>query len=122
MAFIKGNTYSNGRPPGSRNKKTIIKESLERLTSCGITPVETSNEIITSLLQNSEMDINQKLKLLNITSSLMKYELLTRAEEIKLDEVLTENEELRETVAEQQSIIADTSSAAEILKQLQQEK
>jgi predicted HTH domain antitoxin len=94
--FQKGNTYGQGRPKGSKNKKTIVKESLERLNEVGITPLETTNEILSSLLNNSETSIDQKIKLLGVTTGLLKYELLTRSEEIKYDELLTENEELKQ--------------------------
>lgn len=94
--FLKGNTYGQGRPKGSKNKKTIVKESLERLNEVGIKPLETTNEILSSLLNNKDTSIDQKIKLLGVTTSLLKYELLTRSEEIKYDELLTENLELKE--------------------------
>ena len=62
MAFEKGNKLSNGRPPGSLNKRTIIKQSLQKLNKIGISPLETSNKIINSLLDNSEITIDQKIK------------------------------------------------------------
>ena len=46
--FQKGNKLG-GRKPGSLNKKTIVRESLERLNDVGITPLETTNEILNSL-------------------------------------------------------------------------
>jgi len=96
MAFLPGNTYGKGRIPGSKNKKTIAKESLNQLQSIGINPLETSKEIINSLVNNTELKNSEKLNLLNTMTSLFKYQLLTRAEEIKLDELQTEIQELEQ--------------------------
>ena len=96
MAFEKNNTYGKGRAKGSKNKKTIAKESLEALTEIGINPLETSKEIIDSLVKDTDLKNSEKLNLLSTMTSLFKYQLLTRESEIKLDELQQENEELLE--------------------------
>ena len=115
--FQKGNKLG-GRKPGSLNKKTIVRESLERLNDVGIMPLETTNEILNSLLKNDDISIDQKIKLLNVTTGLMKYELLTRSEEIKYDELMTENEILQqENNKLKESFIGDTQDLLKHLKE-----
>ena len=117
--FKKGNKFGKGRPAGSKNKKTIVKESLERLNEVGITPLETTNEILNSLLKNDDISIDQKIKLLNVTTGLLKYELLTREQEVKYDELMTENELLeQENNKLKESFIGDTK---DLLKHLQEQ-
>lgn len=120
MGFEKGNTYGKYTKRG-KGKKTIIFESLEKLNKIGITPLATSKELIENLLDSKELSNKERLNLLGILTSLFKYEMLTRSEEIKLDELQKENEELI-TKNEQltKTIIAD--STADLLKQLKEEK
>lgn len=120
MGFQKGNTYGKNTKRG-KAKKTIVYESLEQLKSIGITPLETSKELIENLLSNKELSNKEKLNLLTILTSLFKYQLLSRADEVKLDELQKENEELI-TKNEQltNTIIAD--STEDLLKQLKEEK
>ena len=94
MAFEKGNTYGKGRVKGSKNRKTIIKESLNKLKEIGINPLRVSKELIDTLTANTEMSNKEKISLLGLMTSLFKYELLERKDEIKLDELLEENEVL----------------------------
>ena len=94
--FEKGNTYSKGRPKGSKNKKTIAKESLNTLNKIGINPMKVSKQLIDALVQNTELSNKDQIALLNSMTSLYKYQLLTRAEEIRLDELMQENEEIKQ--------------------------
>jgi len=96
MGFTKGNKLSSGRPAGSKNKKTIAFESLKSLSDIGITPLETSKFLINSLVQDTELKNSEKIQLLSTMTSLFKYQLLSRAEEIRLDELQQENNELEE--------------------------
>ena len=114
MGFEKGNTYGTTTKRG-KGKKTIAMESLKKLNEIGITPLETSNDLINGLLNNKDMTIDNKLKLLNITSSMFKYSLLTRSDEIKMDELQNENEILLE---ENQNLELTTK---ELLNQLKNE-
>ncbi len=117
--FKKGNKFGKGRPAGSKNKKTIVKESLQRLNEVGITPLETTNEILNSLLKNTDITIDQKIKLLNVTTGLLKYELLTREQEVKYDELMTENDQLKQENSRlKESFIGDTK---DLLKHLQEQ-
>jgi len=121
MAFEKGNKLSTGRPKGSLNKKTIIKQSLEKLNNVGITPLETSKEIIDSLLNNQDITIDQKLKLLQITAALIKYQTMDISQLASMNEIIAENEELKEEVKN----IKETylvGGPADVLKALKQEK
>jgi len=123
MAFLPGNTYGKGRKPGSKNKKTIAKESLNKLEEIGITPLETSKEIINSLVNNTELKNNEKLQLLNTMTSLFKYQLLTRAEEIKLDELQNEIIELEnenQQLKDEQNLIFQ-GSPQDLLEHLKKE-
>jgi len=120
MAFEKGNTYGKGRVKGSKNKKTIAKESLAKLTEIGINPLETSKEIIDSLIQDTELKNSEKLNLLSTMTSLFKYELLTRESEIKLDELQRENEDLLEENKELRETFIGTPQ--ELLKKLKEQK
>jgi len=120
MAFEKGNTHGKGRPKGSLNKKTIIKNSLEKINEVGLTPLDTSKEIIDSLLNNKEIDINQKIKLLSVTTNLIKYELLTMSEIANLDEVILENEKLKEENEILKSNFVGTTQ--DLLKKLKKEE
>lgn len=117
MAFEKGNTYGKNTKRG-KGKKTIAKESLESLHKIGINPLETSKEIIDSLVNNTDLKNNEKLNLLSILTSLYKYELLTRAEEIKLDELQQENEILKEENQELNNFIG---TPQELLQKLKEE-
>jgi predicted nuclease with TOPRIM domain len=119
MAFEKGNTYGKGRVKGSKNRKTIAKESLEKLTEIGINPLETSKEIIDSLVKDTELKNSEKLNLLSTMTSLFKYELLTRESEIKLDELQQENEELLEENKELRETFI--GSPQDLLKKLKEE-
>ena len=91
MTFEKGNTFGKGRKSGSKNKKTIVKESLDKLNKIGITPLETSKSIIDKLVEDTELSNKEQIQLLSVMTSLYKYELLTRSEEIRLDELQKEN-------------------------------
>jgi hypothetical protein len=115
MGFQKGNKLGNGRPKGALNKKTIIKDSLNKLNEVGLYPLETSKELINSLLTNSDMNTNEKIKLLNVTTNLMKYELLTMSEIANLDEQILLNEELKK---ENETLKLTTN---ELLQQLKKE-
>ena len=119
MGFEKNNTYGKGRKTGSKNKKTIAKESLNRLTEIGIFPLEVSKEIISSLVADTELKNSEKLSLLSTMTNLFKYELLTRESEIKLDELQQENEDLKEENQElKESFVG---SPLELLKSLKKE-
>lgn len=96
MPFLPNNTHGKGRIPGSKNRKTIVKESFNQLQEIGITPLETSQDLILSLTNSTELKNSEKLNLLSTMTNLFKYQLLTRAEEIKLDELQNEIEELAE--------------------------
>ena len=117
MGFKKGNLHGQGRVKGSKNKKTIIKESLDLLNKNGITPLVTSKEIIDSLVQNSELKPSEQIQLLNTMTSLFRYELLTRSEEIKLDELQKENVDLQEENKKLKNDFIGTP--LELLKQIQ---
>lgn len=119
MPFEKGNTLSTGRPKGSLNKKTIIKQSLQKLNSVGIQPLETTKEIIHSLMSNSEITIDQKIKLLQVTSSLIKYQTMSISEISNMNDVLDENDELKKENQELKDkyLVADTKDLLETLKE-----
>ena len=121
MGFEKGNNLSTGRPKGALNKKTIIKQSLEKLNDVGITPLETSKNIIDSLINNTEISIDQKIKLLQVTSTLIKYQTMDIAQLANLDDVVTENEGLKNDIKELKDkyLVADSQ---ELLAQLKKEK
>jgi len=121
MAFERGNKLSTGRPRGSLNKRTILKQAIQKLNDVGIKPLETSKEIIDSLLNNSEITIDQKIKLLQVTSTLIKYQTMDINQLANMDEVIAENEELKEEVKDLKEtyIIGD---AQDVLKALKQEK
>ncbi|WP_324172279.1 hypothetical protein [Sulfurimonas sp.] len=120
MGFEKGNTYGKGRAKGSQNKKTIAKESLNRLTQIGINPLSTSKALIDNLVANTELKNSEQLQLLNTMTSLFKYELLTRESEIKLDELQQENEELSKENKELKENFVGTP--LELLKELKKDK
>ena len=94
MGFKKGNTYGTKTKRG-KAKKTIAYESLAKLNDIGITPLETSKKLIDKLVQNNELKNTEQLQLLNTMTNLFKYEMITRAEEIKLDELQNEIEVLQ---------------------------
>ena len=96
--FEKGNTYGKGRPRGSKNKRTIAFESLKNLTDVGINPLQTSKTLIEQLVKDTDLKNSDKLNLLSTMTNLFKYQLLTRAEEIRLFELTQENEELKEKI------------------------
>lgn len=118
MGFEKGNQHGKKTKRG-KAKKTIIKESLDRLQEIGITPLQNSKTIIDNLLAQEDLSVKDSLNLLTILTSLYKYELLTRAEEIKLDELLQENEEL---INENQELKQIFDSPQDLLKKLKEEK
>lgn len=119
MGFEKNNTYGQGRKTGSKNKKTIAKESLNRLTEIGIFPLEVSKEIISSLVADTELKNSEKLSLLSTMTNLFKYELLERKDEIKLDELTKEVEELKDENKELKENFVGTPM--ELLKSLKKE-
>ncbi len=114
MGFKKGNTFGRETKRG-RAKKTIVKESLQRLNDLGITPLETSKELIDSLLKDTDITNKEKIQLLGLFQGLFKYELLTRAEELKLTELETDNEKLEETNQKLEDFIM-ADSPQELLK------
>ena len=119
MGFKQGNKHGKGRVNGSKNKKTIVKESLDRLNKIGITPLQTSKEIIDKLVQDTELSNKEQIQLLSVMTSLYKYELLTRSEEIKLDELQKENIDLiEENKKLKDNFVGDTQ---DLLKHLQGE-
>ena len=118
MGFQKCNDFGKKSKRG-KGKKTIVFESLDKLNKIGITPLQTSKDIIESLVNNSELSNKEQLSLLGIMTSLYRYELLTRSEEIKLDELQKENEELLSKNEQlNKTIISD--STQDLLKQLQE--
>ena len=119
MGFKKNNTFGQGRKKGSKNKKTIVKESLNKLNEIGINPLTTSKELIDQLIKDTEITNKDKLALLGTMTHLFKYELLTRAEEIKLDELQQENEVLTDENKNLKEFIGTTN---ELLEQLKKEK
>lgn len=118
MGFTKGNKHGKGRIKGSQNKKTVAFESLDKLKAVGIEPLTTAKEIITKLLNNNDLSIKESISLLGIMTNLFKYELITRVEEIKFDELLKENEELQTENIVLNEIIAD--SPKELLLKLKE--
>ena len=123
MTFEKGNTFGKGRKSGSKNKKTIAKESLNRLAEIGIFPLEVSKEIISSLVENSELKATEKLNLLSTMVGLFKYELLERKDEIKLFELQEENEELtKENIELKESFIGTPLDLLKSLKKDNEEE
>jgi len=119
MGFKKGNTYGTKTKRG-KAKKTIAYESLAKLNSIGITPLETSKKLIDKLIQNDELKNTEQLQLLNTMTNLFKYEMITRAEEIKLDELQKENEVLQN----ENNLLKDNfiGTPLELLQQIQGEK
>ena len=122
MSFTKGNKLSTGRPKGSKNKRTIAFESLKSLSDIGITPLQTSKTLIDSLVQDTELKNSEKLQLLGTMTSLFKYQLLSRSDEIRLDELQEENNDLEEQnkilLEEKASYFIGTSD--DLLKTLQE--
>ena len=122
MGFTKGNKLSTGRPKGSKNKRTIAFESLKSLSDIGITPLQTSKTLIDSLVQDTELKNSEKLQLLGTMTSLFKYQLLSRSDEIRLDELQEENNNLEEQnkilLEEKASYFIGTSD--DLLKTLQE--
>ena len=114
--FEKGNKFG-GRPIGSRNKKTIATESLQALNLIGINPIETSKILIDGLVNNTELSNKEQISLLSVMSSLWKFSLLTRAEEIRLDELQHEKEILQ---VENQNLKDFIGTPDELLKQLKE--
>lgn len=119
MGFEKGNAYGKGRVKGSKNKKTIAKESISKLNEIGISPVTISNEIIESLLNNEELSIKEQILLLQTTSSLFKYEILTKSEKLKMELLLKENIDLKEEVKELTNFIG---TPLELLNKIKEDK
>lgn len=121
MAFEKGNKLGALSKRG-RGRKQIAKESLDTLEKIGINPINVSKDLIDGLVKNTEMKNTEKLQLLSIMTSLYKYSLLTRAEEIKLDELQQENEILEKENQDLKDkyLVADTKDLLETLKQEQE--
>lgn len=94
--FKPNNNHGKGRIAGSKNKKTIAKESLLALETIGINPLETSKSLIDNLINNTDLKNSEQLQLLSTMTNLFKYQLLTRAEEIKLDELQIEIQDLQQ--------------------------
>ena len=113
MAFEKGNKLGKLSKRG-KAKKTVIKESFEALKKVGLNPLEVSREMIDSLINNTSLSNKEQIALLQVVTSLFKYQLLTRAEELKLQELQEDIQEIKETKRE-------VLTTSEILKKLKED-
>ena len=72
-------------------------------------------------MNNTEITIDQKIKLLQVTSTLIKYQTMDINQLANMDEVIAENEELKEQVNELKETYL-VGDSADVLKALKQEK
>ena len=116
MGFKKNNIYGSTSKRG-KGKKTLVKEATDLLKKVGIAPVKTSYEILTDLLTNEDLSADQKIKIFNITSNLWKYEILSKPEATRMDQLEKENQVL---INENQDLKDFIGTPDELLKQLKE--
>ena len=115
VGFKKNNNYGSISKRG-KGKKTLVKEAINKLKKVGITPVHTSNEILTKLLSKEDLTPDQYIKILNITCGLWKYEILSRPEAIRMDQLEKDNEVLLQENKDLKDFIGTPD---ELLKELE---